>query len=222
VSSTKANDSEVFALIKEKLYTPVIGDILDQMGYMKQFLPFEIQPMRESMKVVGRAMTVVVEDVSGFQAKPFGLLTEALDQIEDNEIYLARGAQVPCAAWGEIMTATAKKRGCVGAVVDGFHRDTPQMLEMNFPIFSRGNYAQDSGPRAAVKEFRVPVKIGQVDVKPGDIVFGDMDGVLIIPQDIESEVIEKSLDKASTENTVRNAIENGMSATEAFATYGVL
>lgn len=222
MSATKANDAEVFALLKDKLYTPVIGDILDQMGYTKQFLPFEIQPMREEMKVVGRAMTVVVEDVSGFQGKPFGLLTEALDQLETNEVYLARGAQTPMAAWGEILTATAKLRGSVGAVVDGFHRDTPQILSQDFPVFSRGNYAQDTGPRGAVTKFRVPLQIGQVDIQPGDIVFGDVDGVLIIPQAVEAEVIERALEKASTENVVRNAIENGMSATEAFATYGVL
>ena len=220
--STNNSDSQIFSTIKEKLYTPVIGDILDQMGYMRQFLPYEIQPLKPEMKVVGRAMPVVVDDVSGPQKKPFGLLTEALDQLEENEIYLARCARIPHAAWGEIMTATAKLRGCVGAVVDGFHRDTPQILGMDFPVFSHGNYAQDSGPRASVKEFRVPVRIGQVDVRPGDIVFGDMDGVLIIPQEVEKEVIEKSLEKASTENTVRNAIENGMSSTEALATYGVL
>ena len=222
MSATKANDAEVFALLKGKLYTPVIGDILDQMGYMKQFLPFEIQPMREEMKVVGRAMTVVVEDIAGFQSKPFGLLTEALDQLETNEVYLARGAQTPMAAWGEILTATAKLRGSVGAVVDGFHRDTPQILSQDFPVFSRGNYAQDTGPRGAVTKFRVPLQIGQVEIQPGDIVFGDVDGVLIIPQAVEAEVIERALEKASTENVVRNAIENGMSATEAFATYGVL
>lgn len=222
MSATKANDAEVFALLKDKLYTPVIGDILDQMGYTKQFLPFEIQPMRAEMKVVGRAMTVVVEDVSGFQGKPFGLLTEALDQLESNEVYLARGAKAQCATWGEILTATAKLRGSVGAVVDGFHRDTPQILTQDFPVFSRGSYAQDSGPRGKVTEFRVPVKIGQVDIQPGDIVFGDVDGVLIIPQVAEAEVIERALEKASTENVVRNAIENGMSATKAFATYGVL
>ena len=111
MSATKANDAEVFALLKGKLYTPVIGDILDQMGYMKQFLPFEIQPMREEMKVVGRAMTVVVEDIAGFQSKPFGLLTEALDQLETNEVYLARGAQTPMAAWGEISVPCGPKKG---------------------------------------------------------------------------------------------------------------
>lgn len=212
----------LFEQIKKELYTPVVGDILDTLGYYHQFLPQPIQPAKEEMKLVGRAMPVLMIDVYGPQEKPFGLLTEALDQLEEGDIYLASGGDMRCAYWGELLTATARTRGACGAVINGFHRDTPQMLEQKFPVFSRGRYAQDSGVRTQVVNFRCPIEVGGVKVEPGDLVFGDLDGVLIIPKAVEAEVIEKALEKARGEKVVRKAIESGMSATEAFRTFGIL
>jgi regulator of RNase E activity RraA len=107
-------------------------------------------------------------------------------------------------------------------VVNGWHRDTPQVLEQNWPVFSRGCYAQDSSVRTQVVNFRCPIEVGDVWVTPGDIVFGDIDGVLIIPQKVADEVFVKALEKAAGEKVVRKAIENGMSSTEAFKTFGIL
>lgn len=208
--------------IREQLYTPVVGDILDELGYRRQFLPPEIRGIRETSRVVGRAMPVLVADVVGPQRVPFGRLTEALDQLEPGEVYIAQNATVPCSAWGEILTATARQRGAVGAVVDGYHRDTPRVLEQDFPVFSRGGYAQDAAVRASVLDYRCRIRIGDVEIEPGDLIFGDLDGVIVIPAAVEDEVIERALAKASTENTVRQAIEAGMSSTEALRTYGVL
>lgn len=216
------NESEMLALMKEKLYTPVVGDILDEMGYCHQFLPPEIRPLRNDMKLAGRAMTVLMIDVFGPQKKPFGLLTEALDQLKDGEIYLATGGTKRCAYWGELLTATARTRGAVGAVVNGWHRDTPQVLEQNWPVFSCGCYAQDSSVRTQVVDFRCRIEVGQVTVEDGDLVFGDIDGVLIIPAAVADEVLEKSLTKAAGEKVVRKAIEEGMTATAAFEKFGIL
>nr|WP_319472887.1 RraA family protein [uncultured Sphaerochaeta sp.] len=216
------NEAEMFALMKEKLYTPVVGDILDVMGYTHQFLPQEIRPLRDDMKLAGKAMTVLMIDVFGPQKKPFGLLTEALDQLKEYEIYLATGGSKRCAYWGELLTATARTRKAVGAVVNGWHRDTPQVLEQNWPVFSCGCYAQDSSVRTQVVDFRCPIEIGQVTINDGDLLFGDVDGVLAIPRDIAEEVIIKSLEKASGEKVVRKAIEEGMSATAAFEKFGIL
>ena len=216
------NDAEMFDLIRAELYTPVVGDILDDLGFTHQFLPQPIQPMREEMKLAGRAMPVVMIDVFGKQKKPFGLLTEALDQLEPGEIYLASGGEMLCTYWGEILTATAKRRGAVGAVTNGFHRDTPKVLEQNWPVFSRGRFAQDSGVRTQVVDYRCQIEIGQVTVQPGDLVFGDLDGVVIVPKNIEAEVIERALAKARGEKLVRKEIEAGMSSTAAFKKYGIL
>lgn len=216
------NETELFALMREKLYTPVVGDILDEMGYVHQFLPPEVRPLKDGMKLAGKAMTVLMIDVFGPQKKPFGLLTEALDQLKENEIYIATGGTGRCAYWGELLTATARTRGAVGAVVNGYHRDTPQVLEQSWPVFSRGPWAQDSSVRTQVVDFRCPIEIGQVTIRDGDLIFGDVDGVLVIPQEVAGQVIEKALEKAAGEKKVRAAIEGGMTATEAFRVFGIL
>lgn len=216
------SDRELFRLMTRELYTPVVGDILDDLGYTHQFLPAPIQPMREAMKLAGRAMPVLMIDVYGKQKKPFGLLTEALDQLKPGEIYLASGGDMRCAYWGEILTATAKKRGAVGAVINGFHRDTPKVLEQNWPVFSRGRFGQDSSVRTQVVDFRCPIEIGQVTVQPGDLVFGDLDGVVVIPRQTEAEVVRRALAKARGEKLVRKEIEAGLSSTAAFKKYGIL
>jgi len=216
------SDAELFALCTRELYTPVVGDILDDLGCTNQFLPQPIQPLREEMKVAGRAMPVLMIDVFGKQKHPFGRLTEALDQLKPGEVYLATGGEMRCAYWGEILTATAKKRGAVGAVINGFHRDTPKVLEQNWPVFSRGRFAQDSAVRTQVTDYRCPIEIGPVRVEPGDLVFGDLDGVVIVPRKVEAEVIERALAKARGEKLVRKEIEAGLSSTAAFKKYGIL
>ncbi|WP_343226962.1 RraA family protein [Luteolibacter arcticus] len=216
------SDSELFSLVKSRLYTPVVGDILDRLGLTHQFLPQPIQPLLTEMKLAGRAMPVLMIDVHGPQKQPFGKLTEALDQLQPGEIYLASGGDMRCAYWGEILTATARMRGAVGAVINGFHRDTPRVLEQDWPVFSRGRFAQDSAVRTQVAEYRCPIEIGQVQVEPGDLVFGDLDGVVIIPRRVEEVLIVEALKKAAGENVVRKEIENHMSSTAAFQKYGIL
>ena len=216
------SDDELMALCTSELYTPVVGDILDELGHTHQFVPQPIQPMRENMKMAGRAMPVLMIDVFGKQKKPFGLLTEALDQLNPGEVYLASGGEMRCAYWGEILTATAKKRGAAGAVINGFHRDTPRVLGQDWPVFTRGRFAQDSSVRTQVVDFRCPIEVGPVAVEPGDWVFGDLDGVVVVPKAVEAEVIERALAKARGEKLVRKEIEAGMSSTAAFKKYGIL
>jgi regulator of RNase E activity RraA len=173
------------------------------------------------MVVVGRAMPVLLESVTGPQPDMFQQLTRSLDQIEPGEVYITTEA-LDCASWGEIMTAAANARGGLGAVLNGFHRDTPQVLEQDWPVFSRGRYAQDAGVRSAVVDYRCPIYIGEVRIDPGDLIFGDLDGVLIIPQAMENEVITKALEKARGEKQVRAEIEAGASTATVFAKYGIL
>ena len=167
-------------------------------------------------------MPVLMADVFGPQARPFGALTAALDALKPDDVYVARGARTPCAAWGEILTAVAQKNGASGAVIDAYHRDTKLVIDRGFPIFSRGAYGQDAGIRSSVRDFDVAIEIGPVKIAPGDLVVGDRDGVVIVPADIEDEVIERALEKVATENIVLEAIGQGMTATEAFDRYGVL
>jgi len=208
--------------VRSVLYSPVIGDVLDSLGYVHQFFPRTVRPLLPEMKVMGRAMPVLMIDVYGEQSPPFGKLTEALDQLEEGEVYVGSLPSHACACWGEILTATARSLGAVGAVVFGPHRDTPQVLEQNWPVFSTGAFAQDSRVRMAVSAYRVPIEVEGTVIHPGDLLFGDQDGVVVIPQVCEEEVIAKSMEKAQAENVVRQEIENGMSSTEAFAKYGIL
>jgi len=217
-----AGDEDRFHRMISVLYTPVIGDILDGLGYSHQFLPQPIQPIQVEMRIVGRAFPVQISDAWGKQEAPFGRMTEALDSILPGEIYVATGGSMNCAAWGEIMTATARTGGAAGAIIDGFHRDTPRVLEQHWPVFSRGRFAQDAGIRSKVVDFRCPIEICSVQILPGDLVFGDLDGVVVIPRNVEDEVIELATQKATGEKVVRKAIEAGMSSTEVFRKYGIL
>jgi regulator of RNase E activity RraA len=217
-----AKDSELFQLIRDRLFTPVLGDILDRERYWHQFLPQPIKPLHSSHRIVGRAFPVRIADITGQQDRPFGRLTEALDALQPGEVYLATGGSMNCAAWGEILTATARTRGVAGAVIDGFHRDTPRVLEQNWPVFSRGAFAQDAGVRSSVIDFRCAAEIGGVLVEPGDLIFGDIDGVLVIPRAVENRVIELALEKVAGEKIVRSEIEAGSTSTAVFDRYGIL
>lgn len=234
MASWKSNE-ELFALIREKLYTPVVGDILDQMGYTHQFLPAAIRPLTALVppnlvdtfeddkrnKLVGWACTILENDIYAPAKKPFGYLTESLDQLRPDEVYVATGAH-NSALWGELLTATSRAKGAVGAVLNGCTRDTPQVLEQNFPVFCTGCWAQDSSVRTYVCDYRCTIEIGQVTIHDGDLIFGDVDGVLVVPKEIVEPVMEKALEKAAGEKLVRQAIEGGMSATDAFAKFGIL
>ncbi len=224
------NDSELFAVMKTELYSAVIGDILDKMGRLHQFLPWRIQPIEQNMVVAGRAMPVLeadaFEELSAGQnpimRKPFGLMLEALDDIKKDEVYICTGSSPSYALVGELMCTRMQILGAAGAVVNGFHRDTKGILELGFPCFSYGRYAQDQGPRGKVIDYRVPIEIEGVRVHPGDIVFGDLDGTLVIPQDIEREVLERAYEKATGEKTVAEAIRSGMGAKASFEKHGIM
>ncbi|NHA02371.1 RraA family protein [Mucilaginibacter sp. HC2] len=224
-----SDDDELFQLIRTELYTAVVGDIMDKMGFLHQFLSPQIKPLRQDMYIVGRAMTVLEADVISERSehnpilnKPFGLMLEALDDLKKNEVYVCAGASPTYALWGELMSARAIKLGAAGAIVDGYSRDSKEILELNFPTFSYGSYAQDQAPRGKVIDFRVPIKINRVKINSGDIVLGDIDGVCVVPREIEQEVFKLAIEKARGEKTVRKKIEEGMSAKEAFEKYGIL
>lgn len=225
------DDDELFGLMRARLFPAVVGDILDTLGFMHQFLPPAIKPVERSMVVAGRAMPVLEtncfarsepEGKSPLSQQPFGLLFEALDNLAPNEVYVATGSAPEFALWGGLMTTRALHLKAAGAVLDGYSRDTTEVLELGLPVFSLGGYAQDQGPRGKVVDYRVPVEIRGIRVRPGDIVFGDQDGVLIIPREAEREAISLALEKADTESRVRKAIKNGMSTVEAFKTFGVM
>jgi len=223
------NESEMLHVMKTELYSSVIGDILDQMGYEHQFLPSRIQPLREHMVVAGRAMTVLEADVCAGDGgrnpvlqRNFGLMLEALDDLKKDEIYICSGASPSYALVGELMCTRMQILGAAGCVVNGFHRDTRGILDLDFPCFSYGRYAQDQAPRGKVLDYRVPIEMDGVRILPGDLIFGGLDGVLVIPRKVEQEVLERAYEKATGEKTVAQAIRGGMSAVESFRVHGIM
>lgn len=225
------DDDELFKLMKTRLFPAVVGDILDTMGLTRQFLPPAIRPVARAMVVAGRAMPVLEtncfsrsepEGKTALSQQPFGLLFHALDDLKPHEVYVATGCAPQFALWGGLMTTRAMHLKAAGAVLDGYSRDTNEVLELGLPVFSLGGYSQDQGPRGKVVDYRVPVEIQGVRVRPGDVVFGDQDGVLIVPREAEVEAFSRALEKVSTESAVRTAIQNGMSTVEAFRHFGVM
>jgi regulator of RNase E activity RraA len=155
-------------------------------------------------------------------AKPFGLMFQALDDLRPHEVYICTGASPHYALWGEMMSTRAVKLGAAGAVLDGYSRDTHGIMRLGFPTFSYGRFAQDQGPRGKVIDYRVTIELGSVRVRSGDIIFGDIDGVCVIPREAEEETFIRALEKARGEKLVRAALESGMSAVEAFDKYGIM
>ena len=223
-------DPELFALIRSELFTAVVGDVLDVLGYQHQFLPPGIMPLEKRMRLVGRAMPVLEADVFAashgsvgpLAGKPFGLLFEALDDLKEGEVYIATGSSLRFALWGGLMSTRAIHLKAAGAILDGYVRDSNEIETLGFTTFCRGTYAQDQGPRGKVIDFRCPIEIEGIRVAPGDLLFGDREGVLVIPRAVEAEAVARALEKVRTENQVASAIRNGMSTREAFDVFGVM
>mgnify|MGYP003112182204 CR=1 FL=1 len=220
------NDEELFELARHELFTAVVGDVLDTMGLLKQFLPPSIKPLDDSMVVIGRAMTVLEEDREQVDEDPgknaFGLMFDALDNLRANEVYVCSGASPTYALWGGLMSTRAMRLGAVGAVMDGYSRDTPEIRALGFPTFSLGTYAQDQGPRGQVVDYRSPIDFGGITIASGDLVYGDLDGVLIIPANAVEEAFTGAFEKARGEQHVRKALEEGMPAKDAFEKFGIM
>jgi len=219
-------DVERFATVREQLFTAVIGDVMDVVGLTHQFLPPDIRALVPGTMIVGRAMPVLeadcASDVSS-RAQAFGLMFEALDSLKPGEIYICTGASPKYALWGGLMSTRAQALGCHGAVVDGFHRDTREILALDFPVFSSGSYAQDQRIRGRVIDYRCPILFDNgCRVEPGDLIVGDIDGVVVVPRAQEQAIIAAALQKVAGEAKVRDQILAGQSTADIYARTGIM
>ncbi len=198
----------------ERLYTGCINDVMREMCLLDRNLPSSIMPLRDNMTVCGEAFTVksapnvMIEGEMTFRAqmldefKPEGVVV--WDTSEDTEASL----------WGGVMTATAKTKGIRGAVISGGIRDTKQILEQDFPIFYKYRTSNGSLGRCMITHYQVPVRIGKVTVRPGDIIFGDIDGVLCIPREIAWEVLQRAEDIERSEVDIFSWVRQGDTISE--------
>ena len=215
------DDATIFARIRETLFTSVIGDVMDMMGLRRQFLPPSIRALSPDMVIVGRAMPVREQDSDG--GGDFGLMFKALDDLKAGEVYICSGASSSYALWGELMSTRARALGAAGAVVDGFHRDTRGIAAVGLPVFSAGAYAQDQRGRGQVVDFRCEIAFANgTKVQPGDVIVGDVDGVLVIPQAHLDEVVRRALAKVEGEEEVRRLIERGEGTQSIFDRTGIM
>ena len=215
--------SELFEEMKQKLFSAVIADALDGCGYRDQILRHDIRPLYPDAVAVGRALTVLSVDVYEIPDEPYKLELEAVDALKPGDVMVAQtNGTKRSSLWGELLSTAAEVRGAQGAVIDGFTRDSQAIAAMEFPLFVRGIAPYDSKGRSDVIAYNTTIECGGVKVCPGDLVFGDFDGVVVVPQAVEDQVLKAAFEKAAEEKEVKEALKNGMSATAAFQKYGIL
>ncbi len=198
----------------ERVFTAAVNDVLREMNYLYQTLPNGIMPLRDEMKVAGVAFTLKGSKNLDLQDEMIERAT-MLEAIGENTVCVwDTSGDDESAQWGEIMTLASMKRGCRGAVVDGGVRDTDRILKLGFPVFCRYRTSNGMAGRFRMIGYQMPVKIGDVQIHPGDIVFGDIDGVLVIPRAIAVEVLEKAEAIRDNEVGIIEMVEGGMPPTE--------
>lgn len=209
--------------MRESFYSAVVCDVLDALGYRRQSPRVQLSPLTASGVLIGRAKTTLWAEMSHPDPRPYELELQAVDSCRaDDVLIVAAGGSLRSGLWGELLTTAARRAGCVGAIVDGAVRDTAKITAMGFPVFARGTSPYDSRDRNRVIDIDVPVEIDGVVFSPGDLVVADADGIVVVPQAIEAQAIAAAWEKVHAENTVRDSIAAGMTATAAFKKYGVL
>ena len=209
------------------LYVAAVCDILDDMGYRKQAMHQRLRPLLPDMRncgFMGRARTFEWMEVDYVDEEdPYGLEIEAMDSlIEVDVVVHSTDCNSTNAPWGELMSTIAKRKGVVGCVCDSQVRDCIKIIEMNFPVYYAGIRPLDSKGRGLVIAYDVPVQCGEVLVNPGDLIFADFDGIVVIPKTMEKEVVQKAKEKVQAENLSRVELLDGKTLREVFDKYKVL
>lgn len=216
-------DQELFDFMQRELYVSVLSDVLDSLGYRAQAMDATIRPIYKDAVVVGRAHTVLSTDVYEMPTDAYSAEIAAIDSLRPNDVLIAAtNHSTRTCFWGELLSTTARARGARGAIIDGHVRDARRIEAMNFPVFATGLRPIDSAGRGLVVAHGTPILCGGVIVNPGDIIFGDVDGIVAIPRQIADEVVERARAKVSGENKTRADLERGEYLRDVFARYGVL
>jgi 4-hydroxy-4-methyl-2-oxoglutarate aldolase len=216
-------DRELFDIFERELYVSVVSDILDSLGYREQAMDATLRPIYPGAVVVGRAHTVLSHDVYEAPANPYDAEIAAIDSLQSGDVLVAStGGSTRTCFWGDLLSTASRARGARGAVIDGHVRDVRRIEQMGFPVFATGIRPVDSYGRGTVVGHGMPVNCGGVVVNPGDIIFGDVDGIVAIPRQIADEVVARAREKVSGENNTRADLERGDYLRDVFARYGVL
>lgn len=221
------SDKELFNFIQNKLYVAAVCDILDELGFRNQAMHHRLRPLLPAMEkcgFVGRAKPFEWEESNYIdEENPYGLEIEAMDSLEEGEVVVhSTDIKSTNAPWGELMSTLAKIKGVAGCVCDSQIRDCIKIINMNFPVYYAGIRPLDSKGRGRMTAYDVPVTCGGVTVNPGDLIFADFDGIVVIPKSVEDKVFEMARVKVEDENLSRKELLEGRSLREVFDKYKAL
>jgi regulator of RNase E activity RraA len=204
------NEQEVFDTLRDKLRTAVVCDSLDAVGAREQGLRAEVRPVYPGAIVVGKAYPVLAVDIYDVSDESFLNLLDVVDRLKPNDVLLiGSSGSMRAALWGDCISTAAQVRGASGLVCDGALRDVGQIADLKFPAFASGIRMLDPAGRIRIIDDGCPVSCGGVLVNPGDIVFGDIDGVVVIPKELVKEVIPLALKRVTDETLFHNRLLKG-------------
>ncbi|MFP3896134.1 MAG: RraA family protein [Anaerolineales bacterium] len=206
-----------------KCYSAVLMDVMDAMGLRKQCMCSHIRPLIPSMRTWGEAVTIHLVAVDEPPKKPYQLEMELIDDLQEGQVIVAQcETSQSTAFWGGLLTNAAVGHKGAGIITDGASRDYNEIVALNFPVFCQGLTPYDSLGRIDGKARDIPITCGGIHVRPGDLIFGDVDGVVVVPQQMADEVIQKAWEKVQGENRVREELRAGKSVVKTFEKYGIL
>lgn len=216
------NNSNIIAQL-EKLYTAVVCDVLDTLGYPRQALSAKIRPLAAKKTICGRVFTGRAHVVDDTPAEPYKLEIEAVEKMQKGDVFIvSTGGDQTCGFWGELLTTACMYKGVRGVIMDACTRDLWKIKDLDFPIFGIGYHPADSKGRVDIFELQKDIELDGVKISPGDYVIGDEDGCAIIPQEIAGEALRLALEKVSGENIARRDLAAGVPMGEVFRKYGIL
>lgn len=220
---TARDEVALFDQIEQTLYTAVVSDALDECGHFHGAMRETLRPVSSKYCFAGRARTIQCMDIHYTAADSYGKEIEAVDNLLPGEVVVvATGGSWRNAPWGELLSTAAKARGARGAVVDGLVRDVKKIEDQGFPVFATGLKPVDSKGRGLVVDYDVPVDCGGVVVSPGDLIFADYDGVIVVPTELVDKVVRLAMDKVTNENHCREELKQGAYLRDVFEKYGIL
>lgn len=212
-----------FDLMQRELYTGVISDVLDSYGFRNQAMEGFVRPVHPDMVIAGRVRTCLSVDVYHIPENCYEKEIGLVDALRPDDVAVAcTNRSLRTGFWGELLSTASRARGARGAIMDGYVRDVRRIIEMGFPVFAAGMRPLDSKGRSIVLDYDIPIECAGVAVKSGDIVFADIDGVMIIPEEVAEKVVADALEKVHKENATREALEAGAYLKDVYARFGVL
>jgi regulator of RNase E activity RraA len=208
--------------VAASLNSAVLSDSLDALGRPGQVLPGRIRPLDPGMRIVGLAATIEISETLAVPPEPYRGITDTIDIARAGSVIVIVSATERCAVWGELFSTAAQARGVRGTLIDGYTRDVERIIAQGFPVFARGSLPVDMKGRGQFLTAGETVEIGGVRINPHDLVFGDRDGVVIVPSDILGDVVRRAAEKLGIEDLVRAELRRGVQMQRVWEEHGVL